>query len=133
MRTLRLIMLTLAALAACCAMAQGEGDQAKVEVIVFHGVRQCETCKAIKKNAQEVVEAMKNPDVEYRVVDFSQQPGKAEAEKYKVAWTSLIVVRHEADGTETVDNLSQFAIKNARANTGEFRKQLAEDINKRLK
>lgn len=135
MKALKFILLTLIAVITCGTMvnAENKSDAAKVEVIVFHGVRQCETCKAIKKNTEEVVKELKNADVVYRVVDFSQESGKAEAEKYKVAWTSLIIVKHEADGKETVNNLSQFAIKNARTNTDEFRKQLATDINKLLK
>lgn len=134
MKLLNVLMLTIAAVFSCCAMADAEvkGEAPKVEVLVFHGVRQCETCKAIKKNTDEVVREMKNADVVYRVVDFSQEPGKAEAEKYKVAWTSLLLVKHGADGQETVNNLSQFAIKNARTNTGEFRRQLVEYIEELL-
>lgn len=113
--------------------AKGKNKQTTVEVIVFHGVKQCETCKAIKKNAEEVVKGMKNARVTYRVVDFSKDENKALAEKYQIAWTSLVLVRHNADGTETVNNISKYAIQNARTNTAEFRKQLVVEIKKLLK
>ena len=49
------------------------------------------------------------------------------------AWTSLLLIRHDAGDKETVRNISKFAIENARTNTEKFRKQLAEDIGKLLK
>ena len=71
--------------------------------------------------------------VSYRVVDFSKPEGKDEAKKYEIAWTSLLLIRHDAGDKETVRNISKFAIENARTNTEKFRKQLAEDIGKLLK
>ena len=58
---------------------------------------------------------------------------KDEAKKYEIAWTSLLLIRHDAGDKETVRNISKFAIENARTNTEKFRKQLAEDIGKLLK
>lgn len=135
MKTFRILLLTLAALLVCgtAAQAKSKNPTTKVEVIVFHGVKQCETCKAIKKNSEEVAQSLKSDKVTYRVVDFSKDEGKAEAEKYKIAWTSLVLVKHDAAGNETVNNLSQYAIKNARTNTADFRKKLAAEIKKMLK
>ena len=91
--------------------------------------------EAIKKNSQEVAEelAADGKNVSYRVVDFSKPEGKDEAKKYEIAWTSLLLIRHDAGDKETVRNISKFAIENARTNTEKFRKQLAEDIGKLLK
>lgn len=135
MKTLKIMMLAIVALFVCGAVAQAKSKSkgTTVEVIVFHGVKQCETCKAIKKNSEEVVKGLKNTKVTYRVVDFSKDEGKAEAEKYKVAWTSLVLVKRDANGKETVNNLSEYAIKNARTNTQEFRKKLTAEIKKMLK
>lgn len=143
MKTLRIFMLSLLAVAMCAVAANAKGKTATVanttvEVVVFHGVKQCETCKAIQKNSREVVEQYfktpgKGKKVEYKVIDFSQEANKSIAEKYQIAWTSLVLIRKDAQGKETVNNLSQFAIKNARTNTDEFRKQLVEEIKKMLK
>ena len=111
---------------------------ATVEVVVFHGVKQCQTCQAIKKNSQEVaVEVAKTlsggKKVVYKVIDFSKPENKKLAEKYQIAWTSLLLIKHGADGKETVKNLSEYAIENARTNTEAFRKTLANDIRALLK
>ena len=81
--------------------------------------------------AEELAADGKN--VSYRVVDFSKPEGKDEAKKYEIAWTSLLLIRHDAGDKEPVRNISKFAIENARTNTEKFRKQLAEDIGKLLK
>lgn len=126
-------MLSLLAVVLCGTVCNAKSKATSVEVIVFHGVKQCETCKAIKKNSEEVVQELKNKKVTYKVVDFSKDENKALAEKYQIAWTSLVLVKHDSKGNETVNNISKFAIKNARTNTPEFRKQLAVEIKKMLK
>lgn len=134
MKALACIMLTL--LFVCNTAHAGNVSDAKetlVEVIVFHGVKQCQTCQAIKKNSQWVVDTeFKNPGkgkkVVYKVIDFSKKENKKLAQKYEIAWTSLVLVKHAPDGKEVVKNLSEFAIENARTNTEVFKKQLAADI-----
>lgn len=139
MRTLRIFMLSFLAVLLCGVVCNAKNKTGNtVEVVVFHGVKQCETCKAIKKNSQEVVEQYfkkpgKGNKVVYKVIDFSQDANKAIAEKYQIAWTSLVLIKHDAQGKETVNNISKFAIKNARTNTAEFRKQLVIEIKKLLK
>ncbi len=136
MKTLKIFMMAVMAVCFCSFVGQAAENSNLVEVIVFHGVKQCETCKAIKKNSEEVAATFKENakgKVVYKVIDFSQEANKAIAEKYQIAWTSLVLVKHNADGEETVNNLSQYAIKNARTNTEEFRKHLAEEIEKMLK
>ena len=108
-----------------------------VEVLLFHGTVQCETCEAIKKNSKEVVEEKfadlpGNKKVVFKIIDFSKPENKAIAEKYEIAWTSILIVNHDK-GEEEVNNISQFAIQNARTNTEEYRKVLAEEISKFLK
>lgn len=137
MKNLKSFTLVLLAMMLACATTQAANKETLVEVIVFHGVKQCETCKAIKKNSQDVVTAQfqnqgKGKKVVYRVIDFSKPENKQIAEKYQIAWTSLVLVKHQ-NGKETVNNISQFAIKNARTNTAVFKKQLAKDIKKMLK
>ena len=134
MKTVKIMLPLLAALmfgnGVVRAQNEAKHDKPAVEVVVFHGVKQCQTCQAIKKNSQEVAEelAADGKNVSYRVVDFSKPEGKDEAKKYEIAWTSLLLIRHDAGDKETVRNISKFAIENARTNTEKFRKQLAEDI-----
>lgn len=104
-----------------------------VEVIVFHGVKQCETCQAIKKNTKEVIDEqfaqeVKDGKVSFRIVDFSLDENKALAEKYQIAWTSLVIITHDEMGNESVNNMSKYAIGNARSNTPEFRTKFAEAV-----
>ena len=65
------------------AQNEAKHDKPAVEVVVFHGVKQCQTCQAIKKNSQEVAEelAADGKNVSYRVVDFSKPEGKDEAKR----------------------------------------------------
>ena len=138
MKTVKIMLPLLAALmfgnGVVRAQNEAKHDKPAVEVVVFHGVKQCQTCQAIKKNSQEVAEelAADGKNVSYRVVDFSKPEGKDEAKKYEIAWTSLLLIRHDAGDKETVRNISKFAIENARTNTEKFRKQLAEDIFKHI-
>ena len=131
MKTVKIMLPLLAALmfgnGVVRAQNEAKHDKPAVEVVVFHGVKQCQTCQAIKELAAD------GKNVSYRVVDFSKPEGKDEAKKYEIAWTSLLLIRHDAGDKETVRNISKFAIENARTNTEKFRKQLAEDIGKLLK
>lgn len=111
--------------------------QGLVEVLIFHGVKQCETCEAIKKNTKEVVaekfgEQVSSGNLSFRIVDFSKPENKAIAEKYEIAWTSVVLVKHGGDDQEQVNNISRFAIENARKNTELYRVKLEEEINKLL-
>lgn len=104
-----------------------------VEVLVFHGTKQCETCEAIKKNTKEVVDEKfadpaKAGKVVFRIVDFSRPENEPLAEKYEIAWTSVVLVKHESDGKEQVKNIGKFAVENARANTELYRRRLEEEI-----
>ncbi|WP_297904771.1 nitrophenyl compound nitroreductase subunit ArsF family protein [uncultured Parabacteroides sp.] len=139
MKTLRVLSLIMLAMIFVNngIRANENANEVQVEVIVFHGVKQCQTCQAIKKNSQDVVENLfkepgKGKKVVYKVIDFSKPENKEIARKYEIAWTSLVLVKHTPDGKEVVNNLSKFAIENARTNTDAFKKRLAEDITKLL-
>ena len=139
MKTVKIMLPLLAALmfgnGVVRAQNEAKHDKPAVEVVVFHGVKQCQTCQAIKKNSQEVAEelAADGKNVSYRVVGFSKPEGKAEAKKKYIAWTSLFVIRHHAGEQRRRRLRIQRPIENARTNTEKFRKQLAEDIGKLLK
>ena len=58
MKTVKIMLPLLAALmfgnGVVRAQNEAKHDKPAVEVVVFHGVKQCQTCQAIKKNSQEV-------------------------------------------------------------------------------
>jgi hypothetical protein len=72
-------------------------ETAKVLVYYFHGKQRCKSCVAIQKIAQEAIAAnyAGNQDVKFVEVDFTVKSNEALAEKYEVAWSSLIVVSAE--------------------------------------
>lgn len=101
-----------------------------VEVLYFHGKQRCPTCRAIEKNAKEVVESafgsqMKDGSVVFRSVSIDED--KKLADKYEVTWSSLFLVKY-ADGLETSENLTEFAFANARKHTDVFRSGLKKRI-----
>lgn len=108
-----------------------------VEVLYFHGKQRCATCMAIEKNATEAVskefaEEIKKGDVVFRIIDITKEENEAIAEKYEVTWSSLFVVRHK-DGKETVENMTDFAFKNARKSPEEFKSAVIAQVREMLK
>lgn len=118
------------------AMAQGKGKD-YVEVLYFHGKQRCKTCIAIEKYAKEVVEEdfakeQKNGRVVFKVVDISTSDGERIAKSYRVTWSSLYVNGWKK-GKETRKDMTAFAFKNARFDTGKFKKGVSATIRKLLK
>lgn len=132
-RNLLLVVLSLFAL---LAMAQGKGKN-YVEVLYFHGKQRCATCIAIEKYAKEVVEKdfadeRKKGRVVFKVVDISTSEGEKIAKDYRVTWSSLYINGWKKS-KETRNDMTAFAFKNARSNTGEFKKGVSTMIKKLLK
>ena len=123
-------------LLAMTALAQTRvGDH--VEVMYFHGKQRCATCMAIEKYAREVVEKdfaneKKNGKVVFRIVDISTDEGKKTARKYRVTWSSLFVNGWKA-GKEKRNDMTQFAFKNARKNSDEFKRGVSGKIKELMK
>ena len=97
-----------------------------VDVMYFHGKQRCVTCMAIEKYAKEVVEKdfaneKKNGKVVFKVVDISTPEGAKIAKDYRVTWSSLFVNGWK-NGKEMRNDMTQFAFKNARKHTDEFKK-----------
>lgn len=109
----------------------------RVEVIYFHGKQRCATCMAIEKHAREVVEqdcaeAKADGRLTFKVVDITTAEGAKLAKEYRVTWSSLYI-NGIANGTTTRNNLTQFAFKNARNNTDEFKKVIKRKIDELLR
>lgn len=130
----RVLLLVLMSLFAMASMAQTKDH---VEVMYFHGKQRCATCKAIEAQAREVVDntfaaEKKNGKVVFKIVDISTAEGAKIAKDYRVSWSSLFVNAWRG-GKETRNDLTQFAFKNARNNSDEFKKGVSGKINELLK
>ena len=108
-----------------------------VEVMYFHGKQRCATCMAIEKYAREVVEKdfdneKKKGKVVFKIVDISTDEGEKIAKKYRVTWSSLFVNGWKA-GKEKRNDMTQFAFKNARKNSDEFKRGVSGKIKELMK
>ena len=106
-----------------------------VEVLYFHSKQRCATCMAIEKNTKELVESafaekLKNGGLVFKSVNITEE--ETLADKYEVSWSSLIIVDYDSHGKEKVENITEFAFGNARTNPDNFKKGVAEQINKML-
>ena len=104
----------------------------QIEVIYFHGKQRCPTCMAIESETKALMEEdlAKQVDaniVKIRVVDFSTEDGKEIAKKYKVSFSSLIIVT-KPKKNETVEDMTRFAFANARSNATEFKKGIRDKV-----
>lgn len=106
-----------------------------VEVLYFHSKQRCATCIAIEKNTKELVESafaekLNNGELVFKSVNITEE--ETLADKYEVSWSSLIIVDYDSHGKEKVENITEFAFGNARTNPDNFKKGVAEQINKML-
>lgn len=132
----RKLLFALMSLLAMTALAQTRVRD-HVEVMYFHGKQRCATCMAIEKYAREVVEKdfaneKKKGNVVFKIVDISTDEGKKTAKKYRVTWSSLFVNGWKA-GKEKRNDMTQFAFKNARKNSDEFKRGVSGKIKELMK
>ena len=129
-------LLALMCLFALAVTAQTQVKE-RVEVLYFHGKQRCATCMAIEKYAREVVsqdvaDEQKSGKVVFKGVDISTAEGKKLAKSYRVTWSSLFINSWK-DGKEQRGNITEFAFKNARSHTEEFKKGVRDKIKEGLK
>ncbi len=100
--------------------------EAKVKIYYFHGKQRCKSCVAIQKVAEETFnESFKNnKDVIFKEVDFSLKENDALAEKYEVAWSSLIIASNEK-----YENLTDIAFANALSNPQVLKEEIIKQTN----
>ncbi|MDD6028942.1 MAG: nitrophenyl compound nitroreductase subunit ArsF family protein [Bacteroidales bacterium] len=132
----RKLLFALMSLLAMTALAQTRVRD-HVEVMYFHGKQRCATCMAIEKYAREVVEKdfaneKKKGKVVFKIVDISTDEGEKMAKKYRVTWSSLFVNGWKA-GKEKRNDMTQFAFKNARKNSDEFKRGVSGKIKELMK
>ncbi len=96
-----------------------------LKVMTFHAKQRCITCEAIEKLTSEVVAELNNSKIMLEVIDISDAAKEAIADKYEVAWTSLIL-----DNGKKVNNLTEMAFKHAKNEPEVFKQNLKTEINK---
>lgn len=101
-------------------------------VYYFHGAQRCPTCLAIESETRKVLDTkfqqqMKEGKIVLKIVDLSKKENEKLAEKYEVAWSSLII-----DNGKTIVNLTGDAFSYARNEPQVFEKKLTETLHKML-
>lgn len=109
---------------------------AQVEVLYFHGKQRCKTCVAIENETKAVMEgelsaAVEEGKVSFRIIDITSDEGKPIAEKYKITFSSLLIVSNPG-AEEKVEDLTSFAFANARNNAEAFRQELQTKVMENL-
>lgn len=104
-----------------------------VELIYFHGTQRCATCTAVETVAKEVIDSLYQNEIKtgkltFKVVDFSEKENEELANKYEVAFSSLII-----DKNGQKEDLTDIAFGNAKARPEVFKEKLAHSINHLLK
>ncbi|MGN1247959.1 MAG: nitrophenyl compound nitroreductase subunit ArsF family protein, partial [Paludibacteraceae bacterium] len=101
--------------------------RAPIEILYFYGKQRCATCRAIEQVVAELTqselrEAIASGQVHYRAVDWTQET--ALAERYKVAWSSLIIDCHGE-----VTNLTEQAFAYARQQPDKLKEEVMKVCN----
>ena len=94
------------------------------------------TCIAIENGVKEVIETdfaaqVAAGEVRFRMIDIAKSENEALADKYEVAWSSLLLNRWR-DGRETVTDLTKFAFANVRTNPKKFKAELRAEIQRQI-
>ena len=104
--------------------AQLELGNAKVEVLYFHSNRRCASCNKIEEIAKNVVsEDFKNDDVKFHAINFDNKENKELAEKFKINWSSLVIVSSD-ENTDLTDRAFQLI----NADSEKLRSEVVETI-----
>lgn len=101
--------------------------RAPIEILYFYGKQRCATCRAIEQAVVELTqnelrEAIASGQVHYRAVDWTQET--ALAERYEVAWSSLII-----DCNGKVTNLTEQAFAYARQQPDKLKEEVMKVCN----
>ena len=109
----------------------------RIEVLYFHGAQRCVTCKAIEVNTKALLDSLYSNEIAdgkivYKILDISQKENEKVADKYEVTWSSLFVNRWK-NGTEEVNNMTEFGFANAKSDPDSFKNGIKSKIDELLK
>ena len=124
-------------LSACCGGNSQKNEQAQttlsdtarapIEIMYFYGKQRCVTCRAIEQvvvelTQNELREAIASGQVHFRAIDWTQET--ALAERYEVAWSSLII-----DCNGEITNLTEKAFAYARQQPDKLKEEITNICN----
>ena len=98
-----------------------------IEIMYFYGKQRCVTCRAIEQvvvelTQNELHEAIASGQVHFRAIDWTQET--ALAERYEVAWSSLII---DCNGEITI--LTEKAFTYARQQPDKLKEEITNICN----
>ena len=111
---------------------QNAADKGVVQVLYFHGSQRCATCRALEAKTIELLEteyaqAQNEGKIVFKSIDFSEPEGEAVADRYEVAWSSLIL-----DKEGTTADLTDMGFRYARTEPETFKANLKQELDKML-
>lgn len=101
--------------------------RAPIEILYFYGKQRCVTCRAIEQvvvelTQNELREAIASGQVHFRAIDWTQET--VLAERYEVAWSSLII-----DCNGEITNLTEKAFSYARQQPDKLKEEITNICN----
>lgn len=101
----------------------------KVEVYYFHGDRRCPGCNAIEDVAEMTINETfgDNEEVKYYAINFDREHNKDIAQKYDIAWSSLLIV----SGERAID-ITLEAFQYATSNPEKLQEEIISVVNEYL-
>jgi len=116
---------------------QASANSDGLKVYAFHGTRQCETCKNMKKYTKATLEKyykdeLKSGEIVYQVVDVDDEANYKLAEKFEATGTALMINKVK-NGKDQIEDWSEFAFEFAPGEQAEFEAKLKKMIQEKLK
>ena len=112
---------------------QSTDTDAVLSVYFFHLTARCEACTAVEENTVRVLDKyfksqLKSGTISFRSINIDDRENRALTERYKISYTSLLLVR--ADGTFT--DFTNTALNYANMAPSRFEELLKTEIDKNL-
>lgn len=106
---------------------------AVLNVCFFHLTDRCEACTAIETNTKQVLEEHFKEQIESGKIKFysfniDKKENKAVAEKYRISYTSLLLLRADGTYTDFTNNAMNYAFMNPE----KYEELLKSEISKNL-
>jgi len=89
----------------------------KLEVLYFHATNRCATCNAIENNALKVLgkdfkSQIENGTIKFSSYNVDESVNKALVDKYKISFSTLLLVKSDGTKTDFTNNAFQYALSN---------------------
>lgn len=101
-------------------------DDKTVNVVYFHGKQRCKTCLNIQEIAKNTIaeQFVGNENVKFVEIDFSEKANESLAEKYEVAWSSLIIIKGD-----NFENMTDEAFSKANNDAEGLKSSIVDKVN----